>query len=197
MNYQWIGNRPLHLSLLQTLDLESVWYTGMFPKFELTDDIPRDNIARYHMDFHIVQFNIRYIQSFINAFTITYFHELAHSTTYWNERFDRLIITNNKNDIVNLEERIADIVSFIWDECYNKKNINRKDFIRLAFEKNITSVGIPWGEVELAAKQYLKDKNCPKIESMLELYKNIIIEDNLSYVYEGLFNETERQRITA
>lgn len=196
MLYQWIGERPLHLAILKSFNLEDNFNTSAFPVFSV-EEMPSNKIAEYIFPRHVVKFNETYLQNNFGSFAHVYFHELAHSTNIYTNRWNRIWANSspvNVKNIVGLEERIADIVAFILCDVFSAKfNFKGSDRFRYNSIKNVfinneTNYALPWQEVEEAALCLLKDKTCPKVNNALQYYKNYIVENDFTMVTEGKFD---------
>jgi hypothetical protein len=187
----WIESYPLHFSIIQGMKVADKMHTEYFPRFYIKSKNKR-LVAEYSYVDHVISFNETYMYAFMNKFSHHYFHELAHSTAKYTGRFERF--ATNTNEIRNLEERIADIAACILVECFDKPEnsmltMENLETIKAIFTYNPTSYPLYWLEVECAVKFYLKNKNCPKIDCMLQFFKQVILNNNFTKINEGLFNE--------
>lgn len=195
MDYSWIGNRQLHLAILYSLQLEKNFNIDMFPSFEVKA-YRKKRLAEYSFSDNSVSFNEYYIQTRLTTFSHTFFHELAHSTSKYTNRWNRIWANGgfSVNDIVGLEERIADLVAFIWCDIFDKKfdfnqsPHNRKLALKSIFTDNPSRFSLPWKEVEDAVLCLLKNKDCPKVIIALKFYKQLITDNKFCSIKEGIFN---------
>jgi hypothetical protein len=197
MLYDWVGERQLHLTILQSLELEDNFNTDMFPRFSISGVTDKNRRAEYHFPDHNVVFNECYIQDKITTFSHTYFHELAHGTSKYTNRWERIWANSSPHEvkhIVGLEEQIADLVAFIWCDIFDKKfdfSITKKDrcaSIKNIFNENKTKFKLPWKEVEDAVFCLLKNKSCNKAMQALKYYKQLITDNEFANIKEGIFN---------
>lgn len=194
MDYNWVGDRQLHLAILYSLELHEHFEVEKFPSFSIAA-CKKDRRAEYNVPNHTVVFNEYYIQTKLTAFSHLFFHELAHSTCKYTNRWERIWANGSfkVDSIVGLEERIADLVAFIWCDIFDRKfNFNEKigaiSSLGKLFENNPTNFKLPWKEVEDAVFSLMKNKSCPKIIMTLKYYKMLIINNELCSIKEGIFN---------
>lgn len=193
MNHQWIGERQLHKTILRSLNLENNFTVEQFPKL-MVQPLCDKRAAEYRIPQHEVVFNEYHIQNHISSFTHTFFHEVAHSTMKYTHRWNRLLeyYHVSSDDVLNLEERIADIVAFIWCDIFDNHfdfNVSKRQIEKKLLQflnDNPTNLALPWGEIEIAVFVLLKNKTCPKITITLKYIKKLIM-DNGFKVKEGLF----------
>lgn len=193
----WAQGSASNFRALKKLKLEKHFNTGLFPEFMVTNECTFGDvrfIALYHNTKHVVKFNHDHFHSDKMWFVHTYFHELIHSTTFWNGRYRNMWVKcGNFMDyehVGGLEERIADIGALVL--C----GVFETDFGRLDYKQLLicilndakTDYALPWGDLEQAVLFYLKKKDCSKVKQKLQLIKEIIIEHNLTTIYEGAFN---------
>lgn len=191
MDLSWLQGWSLHSLLLQNMELEKHFRIDMFPPMFVAK--LNGGLAEYDHGLHRIRFEEREMMFMLDGFHHVFFHELIHSTCPHFARWDRLnehfqIVHHDVNDYVNLEERIAEIGAFVllsmfcdtWVIAKIKKTLNKH------FKMYDTKFAIPWSEVEQAVKCYIIKKDCPKLESTLQYYKQVVSE--ITSVYEGHFN---------
>lgn len=194
---QWIEHYPLHSFILQTMQLPEIMEVAKFPTFSIGCPSKKNHAAEYTLHKHTVVFNEVVMYNEMTQFSFVYFHELMHSTSHSNGRWTRLLRNTSPTlieSIANLEERIADIAALVLVDLFDKPQ-TKETIIKLPFllklehaiYSNPTPYELPWGEVELAVKTYLKNKACPKVESKLQFYKQVITNNNFCKLYEGLY----------
>lgn len=199
MVYDWVQGRTLHLLALKNLDLETHFYTEMFPPFSIVQadalfGLNKDAIASYNNLEHKAYYNESFLGNKSVWFQHVYFHELMHSTNKYNGRYSSMWVKASLGDhehIVGIEERIADLSALILclrfgAEKFGPKGI--KQMVYQCFEVNKTGFALPWQDVEDTVLCYVKNKDCPKLKTQLQYVKEIIMNDNLTTVYEGHFD---------
>lgn len=199
MVYDWVQGRTLHLLALKNLDLETHFHTEMFPPFrivaaDLLYGLGKDSIASYNNAKHEAFYNEAALNETSIWFEHVYFHELMHSTNWYNGRRTKIQTKGNLGDYEHLymiEERIADVAALVLclrftGEKYGVKGIKKMAY--QAFDHNPTDYALPWQDVEDAVLCYVKNKDCVKLKTQLNYVKEVIMNDNLTTVYEGHFD---------
>lgn len=189
MDYSWIENRPLHLSILKSYNIENYFNCDLFPEIKVGECWDVRHAAEYWWYEFKVIFNETYIHTYIDKFAFVFFHELAHSTAKHTNRIERLMDNGSfkMDQIIGLEERIADLVSLIWCDLINKTPTDEKS-VKKVFTLNKTNLSLPWQEVENAVFCLLKNKDCSHVKITLKYYKQLIIDGKLCSIKEGVFN---------
>lgn len=195
MDYSWVQGWTLQNLILKNLDIEKHFNYERFPKFEICfhSNLPEGKrfAALYHFNTHLVQFSTFGLYMDNLCFAQTYFHELIHSTTYYNERFFKMwkiVSPADYGHITGLEERIADIGSLVLMLAFSNKKLKVESEIKKMLDDNKTEFSLPWRDLEEACLFYAKETSFNKIKSALQLVKNVITDNNLTNIYEGNFN---------
>lgn len=189
MDLSWLQGWSLHSLVLKNMDLEKHFQYWLFPEMTVTDI--GSGLAEYRHGPGDIRFMEKKMNYFLDAFQHIFFHELAHSTTkYTNRWYDRIAWSSSSfEDKIHIEERIADCAAFVLCSAFIR-GIRNKDMapeLKYRITKTYeTDLALPWGEVEAAVKCYLVNKDCPKVESALQYYKTIVSE--CTTVYEGMFD---------
>lgn len=194
MVYDWVQGWTLYSLILKNIDIEANFDTEKFPKFEVTaNSYAKEHDSKfaaiYYHKPHKVFFSEEGLYLDNMWFSHTYFHELIHSTTHFNNRFQYMWFeTRNKKDIIGLEERIADIGALVLCLNFQSDKVCVKTILEQAVSQNDTNLAIPWKDLEDAVLFYVKNKTCSKLKQQLQLVKQIIMDNDLCPIYEGNFN---------
>jgi hypothetical protein len=194
MLHNWVQGRTLHLAILNSLDVPNNFHHDLFPVFSVAK-IQDGRIATCWYYKHEIEFSDVFMMKDVSQFSHVYFHELIHSGSKYTNRWERFWSNASPDEaehIVGLEERIADLGAMIlalrFDYKFKYKNIERA--VTKFLEYNPTKYALPWQDFTEAVLFYVRNKDCPVLNETLQLFKQIILDNDLTTIYEGRFDGT-------
>lgn len=201
MVYQWVQGWTSHYETLKGLNLENRFNTQEFPVFGVTSNNyheKKEFMAIYEFSKHKITFAKKWLNEPHFEFSYTFFHELMHSVGKHTGRFAFMwMLTNGNPEILQLEERIADVSATILCLASDNCDLDVVRILFMAIELNKTNLILPWGEVEESVLFYVKNKDCPKLKEKIQYVKQVIIDADLCPIHEGKFNGQVQTDIAA
>lgn len=192
MDYSWMIDFPQKKSLLESVNISSLFFESKLPYFTLDPINSKKWLALYWFDEHKVTIQKQLLKNHDEDECINVIlHELGHSTTKYTNRWNRLIANSGlqMNQVKMLEEQIAEILALIFRFTLfgTAKGTNIKQFKEYMF-KFKSKYAIPWEEVDNAIRSLVV--GCQQENALVwsDVVRKYIVRHSIADVKGGIFN---------